>query len=89
MKIAGKTVRTLRHGMAGAPGLEVWGPYADHHAVRDAIAGRRVEPTGLVCDRCPVPRIMPYAGAVHREIALVTFVGLVERMRSRLGRRAR
>ena len=27
MKIGGKTVRTLRHGMAGAPGLEIWGPY--------------------------------------------------------------
>ena len=29
MKIAGQTVRTLRHGMAGAPGLEIWGPYAE------------------------------------------------------------
>jgi vanillate/3-O-methylgallate O-demethylase len=37
MQIAGKTVRTLRHGMAGAPGLELWGPYADHHFIRDAI----------------------------------------------------
>ena len=26
MNIAGQTVRTLRHGMAGAPGLEIWGP---------------------------------------------------------------
>jgi vanillate/3-O-methylgallate O-demethylase len=27
--IAGRKVRALRHGMAGAPGLEVWGPYAE------------------------------------------------------------
>ena len=40
--IAGRTVRALRHGMAGAPGLEVWGPYAEGDEVRDAIleAGR-------------------------------------------------
>lgn len=37
MTIAGRTVRTLRHGMAGAPGLEIWGPYEDHDAIRDAI----------------------------------------------------
>ena len=35
--IAGKSVRTLRHGMAGQPGFEVFGPYADGEAVRDAI----------------------------------------------------
>jgi len=37
MTIAGRQVRTLRHGMAGAPGLEIWGPYEDHDAIRDAI----------------------------------------------------
>src|SRR5688572_23728291 len=37
MNIAGKSVRTLRHGMAGAPGLELWGPYEDHHLIRDTI----------------------------------------------------
>jgi vanillate/3-O-methylgallate O-demethylase len=37
MKIKGQTIRTLRHGMAGAPGLEIWGPYADGEKVRDAI----------------------------------------------------
>ena len=26
MKIKGQRIRTLRHGMAGAPGLEIWGP---------------------------------------------------------------
>ena len=42
MDIAGERVRTLRHGMAGAPGLEVWGPYASYEKIRDAIleAGR-------------------------------------------------
>ena len=37
MNIAGRTVRTLRHGMAGAPGLELWGPYEDGDYIRNAI----------------------------------------------------
>ena len=37
MKIAGRDVRTLRHGMAGAPGLEIWGPYAEMEEIRAAI----------------------------------------------------
>ncbi|MBV8964736.1 MAG: aminomethyltransferase family protein [Mycobacteriaceae bacterium] len=42
IKIAGRDVRALRHGMAGAPGLEVWGPYEQGEEIRDAIleAGR-------------------------------------------------
>src|SRR5918993_400581 len=35
--IGGQKVRALRHGMAGAPGLEIWGPYADREKVKDAI----------------------------------------------------
>ena len=30
-------VRALRHGMAGAPGLEVWGPYEEREEIRTAI----------------------------------------------------
>src|SRR5688572_7563068 len=37
IKIAGRKVRALRHGMAGAPGLEVWGPYAEGDEIRAAI----------------------------------------------------
>jgi vanillate/3-O-methylgallate O-demethylase len=37
MNIAGKTVRTLRHGMSGAPGLEIWGPYEEQEEIRAAI----------------------------------------------------
>jgi vanillate/3-O-methylgallate O-demethylase len=37
IKIAGRKVRALRHGMAGAPGLEVWGPYAEGEEIRTAI----------------------------------------------------
>jgi len=47
MKITGRTVRTLRHGMAGAPGLEIWGPYEDHDLIRDAIVEAGAE-FGLV-----------------------------------------
>ena len=36
-KINGKQVRALRHGMAGAPGLEIWGPYEERDEVRAAI----------------------------------------------------
>ena len=37
INIAGRKVRALRHGMAGAPGLEVWGPYAEGDEIRAAI----------------------------------------------------
>lgn len=37
MSIAGERVRTLRHGMSGAAGLEIWGDYASYTKVRDAI----------------------------------------------------
>ncbi len=35
--IAGKTVRALRHGMAGQPGWELFGPWDDGDAVLDAL----------------------------------------------------
>ncbi|HWH25097.1 MAG TPA: aminomethyl transferase family protein [Pseudolysinimonas sp.] len=37
MKIAGTPAWTLRHGMAGAPGLELWGPYENYDLVRETI----------------------------------------------------
>lgn len=37
MEIAGKKVRALRHGMAGQPGLELFGPWDDGEAVRLAL----------------------------------------------------
>ena len=42
IQIAGRPVRALRHGMVGAPGLEVWGPYEEREEIRAAIvaAGR-------------------------------------------------
>lgn len=42
MNIGGRQVRTLRHGMAGAPGLEIWGPYEEREEIRETIveAGR-------------------------------------------------
>jgi len=35
--IAGKTVRALRHGMAGQPGWELFGPWNDYEAVYEAL----------------------------------------------------
>jgi syringate O-demethylase len=35
--IAGKTVRALRHGMAGQPGWELFGPWDDGEAVHEAL----------------------------------------------------
>jgi vanillate/3-O-methylgallate O-demethylase len=56
LPVAGKTVRTLRHGMAGAPGLELWGPYEDFDLIRDAIleAGAEfgLEPCGARAYSC-------------------------------------
>ena len=37
IQIAGRKVRALRHGMAGAPGLEIWGPYEEREEIREAI----------------------------------------------------
>jgi len=37
INIAGRKVRALRHGMAGAPGLEIWGPYEQGEEIRNAI----------------------------------------------------
>jgi vanillate/3-O-methylgallate O-demethylase len=37
INIAGRKIRALRHGMAGAPGLEVWGPYEEREEIRAAI----------------------------------------------------
>jgi vanillate/3-O-methylgallate O-demethylase len=50
MNLAGRQVRTLRHGMAGAPGMELWGPYETYDEARDSIleAGKELglEPVG-------------------------------------------
>ncbi len=35
--IAGRTVRALRHGMAGQPGFELFGPWAEAEEVKNAI----------------------------------------------------
>ncbi len=35
--IGGREVRCLRHGMSGAPGLEVWGPYEEGEEIRNII----------------------------------------------------
>ena len=42
LNVGGRKVRALRHGMAGAPGLEIWGPYEEGDEVREIIveAGR-------------------------------------------------
>ena len=37
INIAGRKVRSLRHGMAGEPGLEIWGPHEERHEIRNAI----------------------------------------------------
>jgi vanillate/3-O-methylgallate O-demethylase len=50
LNVAGQSVRTLRHGMAGEPGLELWGPWDTYDETRGAIleAGREfgMEPCG-------------------------------------------
>lgn len=37
INIGGRKVRALRHGMAGEPGLEIWGPYEEYLEIRDII----------------------------------------------------
>jgi vanillate/3-O-methylgallate O-demethylase len=38
VNVGSRRVQALRHGMAGAPGLEIWGPYADKHYIQSTIA---------------------------------------------------
>ena len=47
INIKGRRVRCLRHGMAGAPGLEIWGPYEEADEIRAAIVAAGEE-FGLV-----------------------------------------
>ena len=51
MKIGDKTVRTLRHGMAGSPGLEIWGPYEEQDYIKDQIL-KAGEEFGLIPVGC-------------------------------------
>jgi len=51
MQIAGHTVRTLRHGMSGAPGLEIWGPYEEQEEIRAAILDAGKEFGLIACGR--------------------------------------
>jgi vanillate/3-O-methylgallate O-demethylase len=37
INVKGRKVRALRHGMAGAPGLEIWGPYEEREEIRHAV----------------------------------------------------
>jgi vanillate/3-O-methylgallate O-demethylase len=37
INIKGRKIHALRHGMAGEPGLEIWGPYDEREEVREAI----------------------------------------------------
>lgn len=37
VNVAGRQVRALRHGMAGAAGLELFGPFEDYDRIRDEI----------------------------------------------------
>lgn len=37
INVGSRSVQALRHGMAGAPGLELWGPYADKHYIQSTI----------------------------------------------------
>src|SRR5690606_38582231 len=37
INVGSKKVRALRHGMAGAPGLEIWGPYEDKAYIQSVI----------------------------------------------------
>lgn len=37
INVGGRRVQALRHGMSGAPGLEIWGPYADKHYIQSTV----------------------------------------------------
>ena len=37
INVGSKRVQALRHGMSGAPGLEIWGPYDDKHYIQSTV----------------------------------------------------
>ena len=51
INIGSKKVRALRHGMSGAPGLEIWGPYEDKSYVLSCILEAAKE-AGVDLVRC-------------------------------------
>ncbi len=57
-------------------------------AIRDRFAGRRIEPTGLVCERCPTPSLMTYGRIMNRHIAMLILVQIAESVRRLLAGRA-
>ena len=67
LTIDGEHVRTLRHGMAGAPGLELWGPYEQHGRIRDAILrGRAPSSASSPAARGHTPRTPSSRGGCPR-----------------------
>ena len=75
LTIAGKTVRALRHGMAGQPGWELFGPWDEGEAVREAlikageqfglrlVGGRAYSSNALESGWIPSPLPAVYTGA--------------------------
>ena len=51
INIGSKKVQALRHGMSGAPGLEIWGPYEDKSYILNAILDAAKE-AGVDLVRC-------------------------------------
>ena len=51
INVGSKKVQALRHGMSGAPGLEIWGPYKDKDYVMDVVM-QAARDAGVELVRC-------------------------------------
>jgi vanillate/3-O-methylgallate O-demethylase len=51
INVGSKRVQALRHGMSGAPGLEIWGPYEDKNYILSTIL-QAAEDAGVNLVRC-------------------------------------
>jgi len=79
LEIGGRPVHALRHGMAGQPGFELFGPWADREAVLDAllaageefgirrVGGRAYSSNTLESGWIPSPLPAIYSGKGMRE----------------------
>jgi vanillate/3-O-methylgallate O-demethylase len=69
INVGSRRVQALRHGMAGAPGLEIWGPYADKHYIQSTIL-EAARTSAWICDWSAAARTPPTrwsrAGFRHR-----------------------
>jgi vanillate/3-O-methylgallate O-demethylase len=69
--VDGLTVRALRHGVAAQPGLELYGPYAEHDRVADAVMRAGEEFDVLAVGSRAYPSVSSEAGWIPSPVPAI------------------